>query len=377
MMRPLSIACIVGARPNFIKMAPIMAEFERRPNEFNPTLVHTGQHYDEKLSHVFFEQLRIPEPNYHLDVGAGTPAMQTAAIIERFDALCACVPFDRILVVGDVTSTLSCAVVAAKRQIPVDHVEAGLRSFDRTMPEEINRIVTDSLADLLFVTEPSGVSNLLREGHDHDQIRLVGNVMIDSLHNFLDDAVALDIPGQFGLKPGEYGVVTLHRPSNVDDPQRLNELLDMLTLTSRQLPLVFPVHPRTQARLGDLIRGGTVHFVEPLGYLEFLGLTRTSALVITDSGGIQEETTAMHVPCLTLRPNTERPITVNVGTNTLLGDHLERVPGLVAEILGGHYKQGTVPELWDGHTSQRIADELILRDNSRSCDSGTASDPTL
>lgn len=357
-MRPLSIACIVGARPNFIKIAPIMKEMKARPDAFSPTLVHTGQHYDEKLSHVFFEQMGIPEPDYHLEVGAGTPAVQTGTIIQRFDALCEQVPFDRVLVVGDVTSTLSCAVVAAKRLIPVDHVEAGLRSFDRTMPEEINRIVTDSLADLLFVTEPSGVENLRREGHGDGQIRLIGNVMIDSLHLFLDRAVALDVPAQFGLEARKYGVVTLHRPSNVDNPDRLAHLIDVLDRAAGSLPLVFPVHPRTRARLPELPTDSRIHFIEPLGYLEFLGLTHSAAVVITDSGGIQEETTAMGVPCLTLRPNTERPITIDVGTNTLLGDDVDAVPGLVGDIVAGRYKKGRVPDLWDGHTSARIADVL-------------------
>ncbi len=358
MTEPLSIACIVGARPNFIKMAPILKEFGRRPDQFTATLVHTGQHYDAKLSQIFFDQLQIPRPDYSLDVGASTPAKQTAAIIERFDELCGQHSFDRVLVVGDVTSTLSCTLVAAKRQIPVDHVEAGLRSFDRSMPEEINRIVTDSLADLLFVTEPSGVTNLLREGHRDYQIKLVGNVMIDSLHMFLDDAVGLNTPGDYGLQPKGYGVVTLHRPSNVDDPQRLAEVIAVLENTARQLPLIFPVHPRTRSRLEGLPHTERLRFVDPLGYLEFLGLTHDAALVITDSGGIQEETTALGIPCLTLRPNTERPSTVDIGTNTLLGDHIDRVPALVADILEGRYKTGTVPELWDGQTSRRIADVL-------------------
>jgi UDP-N-acetylglucosamine 2-epimerase (non-hydrolysing) len=350
----MKIACIVGARPNLIKIAPIMMELRKNPEIFHPVLVHTGQHYDRQLSDVFFEQLGIPEPDHQLNVGPGSPADQTAAIIQRFDQLCADESFDRVLVVGDVTSTMACAIVAAKRLIPVDHVEAGLRSFDRTMPEEINRIVTDSLAHLLFVTEPSGVQNLRREGHSEDNLFLVGNVMIDSLHLFLGTAVALDMPSRLDLQRRAYGIVTLHRPSNVDDPQRLCTILHALVEVSRELPLVFPIHPRTMKQLPTIPRDADIRLCEPLGYLEFLGLMEAARVVITDSGGIQEETTALGIPCLTLRSNTERPITVELGTNTLLGDSMEQVQSGIASILQGTYKSGTSPELWDGQASQRI-----------------------
>jgi UDP-N-acetylglucosamine 2-epimerase (non-hydrolysing) len=355
---PAKIACIVGARPNFIKIAPLMREFERRTDAFHPVLIHTGQHYDESLSSIFFGQLGIPEPAYNLEVGAGTPADQTSAIIQRFDALCTVESFDRVLVVGDVTSTMACAIVAAKRWIPLDHVEAGLRSFDRTMPEEINRIVTDSLATLLFVTEPSGVENLRREGHSDSDIYLVGNVMIDSLRLFLGQAQALDMPKRLHLTRGEYGVVTLHRPSNVDDPKRLHLLLHILHTVSAQLPLVFPVHPRTRGKLLQFAAEGNIEFCDALGYFEFLGLMEGAALVITDSGGMQEETTALGVPCLTLRSSTERPITVEIGTSTLLGDSLNCVLPMVTRILQGSYKTGQIPDLWDGRASPRIIDTL-------------------
>jgi UDP-N-acetylglucosamine 2-epimerase (non-hydrolysing) len=335
-----------------------MKEFEQRSDAFHPVLIHTGQHYEERLSSIFFGQLGIPEPAYNLEVGAGTPADQTGAIIQRFDSLCMVESFDRVLVVGDVTSTMACAIVAAKRWIPLDHVEAGLRSFDRTMPEEINRIVTDSLATLLFVTEPSGVENLRREAHSDGDIYLVGNVMIDSLRLFLGQAQALEMPKRFNLKRRNYGVVTLHRPSNVDDPKRLRLLIETLHAVSAELPLIFPVHPRTRRRLPQFAVEGNIEFCDPLGYFEFLGLMEGAALVITDSGGMQEETTALGIPCLTLRSNTERPITVEVGTSTLMGDSLDGVPSMVTRILEGSYKHGQIPELWDGRTSPRIIDIL-------------------
>lgn len=357
----MKLACIVGARPNFIKIAPIMKELARRGTLFRPALVHTGQHYDSKLSDVFFRDLGIPEPTHHLGVGTGTQAQQTGAIMEKFDDLCAQERFDRVLVVGDVTSTLACAITAAKRWIPVDHVEAGLRSFDRTMPEEINRVVTDSLTDTFFVTEPSGVQNLLREGHSADRIKLVGNVMIDSLRAHLPKAEALETWRAFNQNRGGYALVTLHRPSNVDDANKLNSLVAGLARIGANLPMIFPVHPRTRKNLNPAAINGSITLCEPLGYLEFMSLMSGAKAVITDSGGIQEETTALGVPCLTLRHNTERPITAEVGTNTLLGEDLVKLESHVGDILAGRYKQGRVPELWDGQAARRIVDILAAR----------------
>ena len=354
----MKIACIVGARPNFIKIAPILKELARRRDVFEPVLIHTGQHYDSKLSDVFFRDLDIPTPDHHLGVGPGTQAQQAAAIMERFDDLCARERFDRVLVVGDVTSTMACAITAAKRLIPVDHVEAGLRSFDRAMPEEINRIITDSVASLLFVSEPSGVRNLLNEGHQPGQIKLVGNVMIDSLRAHLDRATALAKWRDFGVPERGYALVTLHRPSNVDDPQKLQALVRELIVIAKQVPVIFPVHPRTRKNLSLAEQNGALKVCEPLGYLDFLSLMASARLVITDSGGIQEETTALGIPCLTLRHNTERPITVEIGTNTLVGEQIEKVVGLLSDVLEGRYKRGLVPDLWDGQASNRIVSIL-------------------
>lgn len=360
----LTLACIVGARPNFIKIAPIMKALAARPDVFQPVLVHTGQHYDSKLSDVFFRDLDIPAPDHHLGVGSGSQAQQTGAIMEKFDALCAEVKFDRVLVVGDVTSTLACSITAAKRSIPVDHVESGLRSFDRTMPEEINRIVTDSLADLFFVSESSGVQNLLREGHPAEKIKLVGNVMIDSLRSHLEKALAREKWRDYDLPRQGYALATLHRPSNVDAPQKLRTLVGGLERLAQRLPIVFPVHPRTRKNLDAMSSDGTLRLCDPLGYLEFLSLMAGARVIITDSGGIQEETTALGIPCLTLRHNTERPVTVEVGTNTLVGDSMEKTEALVSEVLAGTYKRGGIPDLWDGQTSHRIASILAASDAS-------------
>jgi UDP-N-acetylglucosamine 2-epimerase (non-hydrolysing) len=311
------------------------------------------------MSDVFFRDLDMPAPDHYLGVGAGTQARQTGAIIEKFDALCDRVKFGRVLVVGDVTSTFACAVSAAKRGIPVDHLEAGLRSFDRTMPEEINRILTDAIADLFFVTEPAGVANLLREGHDRDKVKLVGNVMIDSLLAHLDKAHELEKWHSFGLSKGGYALVTLHRPSNVDAAGRLQEIVTCLGQVSERIPVVFPVHPRTRKNLNGTVKSPSLMLCEPLGYLEFLSLMAGSRLVVTDSGGIQEETTVLGIPCLTLRHNTERPITVQEGTNTLLGQDPDKLRLAVQEICQGNYKKGTIPQLWDGMASQRIVAALL------------------
>jgi UDP-N-acetylglucosamine 2-epimerase (non-hydrolysing) len=363
----MRIACIVGARPNFIKIAPIMKQFGLRPDVFQPILIHTGQHYDGNLSDVFFEDLDIPKPDYNLGAGSGTQAHQTGVIMEGFDEICVRETFERVLVVGDVTSTMACAITAAKRGIPVVHVEAGLRSFDRTMPEEINRVLTDSVTDLFFVSEPAGVQNLLKEGHNPDHIKLVGNVMIDSLQANLDNALSREKWLSFGFAQGAYAVVTLHRPSNVDETGGLASLVSRLQKMSKQLPMIFPVHPRTAKNLAipnganrDARSGGSgkLKFCDPLGYLDFLSIICGAKAVITDSGGIQEETTALGVPCLTLRKNTERPITVELGTNTLVAHENGELESLFQKILGGRYKTGEIPQFWDGKTSDRIADEL-------------------
>ena len=350
----MKIACVVGARPNFIKLAPIIRALRSHADVFRPVLVHTGQHFDPKMSDVFFSDLEMPRPDHFLNIGSGTQAEQTAAIITRFDELCEEHKFDRVLVVGDVTSTMACAITAAKRQIPVDHVEAGLRSFDRSMPEELNRIITDSLSDLLFVTERSGVENLRREGHGDDRIHLVGNVMIDTLFTYVDAAIARKRYESFNLTRREYALVTLHRPSNVDSPERLMIIVEHLATIAKKVPIVFPVHPRTRKVFNAHTQASNVLGCEPLGYLDFVSMMEGAKFVITDSGGIQEETTALGVPCLTLRTTTERPSTLETGTNTLIGDNVADLAKPVAEILEGRYKTGAMPPLWDGHAAERI-----------------------
>jgi UDP-N-acetylglucosamine 2-epimerase (non-hydrolysing) len=354
----MKIACIVGARPNFIKIAPIMKEMARFPKQFDPVLVHTGQHYDANMSDIFFRDLDIPIPDFFLEVGNGSQAEQTAAIMERFDQLCEAHCFDRLLVVGDVTSTMACAITAAKRQIPVAHVEAGLRSFDRTMPEEINRIVTDSIADTFFVTEQSGVDNLLREGQAPEKIKLVGNVMIDSLLSHFDRAVAREAWRQFDVQRKKFALVTLHRPPNVDVKERLRLIVNQLEKIASQIAVVFPVHPRTRKTFNRIGNATRLKVSDPLGYLDFLSLMEAATVVITDSGGIQEETTVLGVACLTLRTTTERPITIEVGTNTLIGDDPADLEQPFLSILAGNYKSGSQPELWDGKASARIVAEL-------------------
>jgi len=373
-----------------MKMAPILRALEKRP-DVQTTLIHTGQHYDAKLSDVFFEELGMRRPDVSLEVGSGKQGEQTAKILARIEAVLeggakkgtgtfcrngplgalhkrSPSPFSRVLVVGDVNSTMAAALAAAKLGIPVAHAEAGLRSFDRSMPEEINRIVTDSIADLFLVSEPAGVENLLREGHREDQIHLVGNVMIDTLKRLLPTAHSRDTLERLELLPGQYGVVTLHRPANVDDRDTLQALVDALAQTASELPLVFPIHPRTQARLetfglyDHLASAVGMSVLPPQGYLDFLALTSQARFVVTDSGGLQEESTTLGIPCLTMRPNTERPITVELGTSTLIGSDVEVLGEKIQEVLSGDYKLGDCPEHWDGRAAERIAEVLLGAD---------------
>ena len=361
----MNLACVVGARPNFMKMAPLLRAL--RAYQFvRPVLVHTGQHYDAELSDVFFEELDMPRPDVSLEVGSGKHGAQTARVLERFEAVLEQGPpaggsYDRVVVVGDVNSTMAAALAAAKLGVPVAHVEAGLRSFDRSMPEEINRVVTDAVCDVLLVSEPAGVENLRREGHAEDRLYLTGNVMIDTLKRLLPKARARNTLARLGLAPGGYGVVTLHRPANVDVPDTLARLLAVLAEASRALPLVFPLHPRTRQRLerfglqGVLDGAPGMLVLPPQGYLDFLALTSQARLIVTDSGGLQEESTALGIPCLTARPNTERPITVAEGTSTLVGNDAEALRRGLRDVLDGRYKSGRCPALWDGRAAERIA----------------------
>ncbi len=358
-----------------MKAAPVMAVLRRRAG-VHQTLVHTGQHYDQNMSRVFFQELGLPNPDIDLEVGSDSHAVQTAQIMMRFEAVVLAQRPDLVLVYGDVNSTVAAALVCAKLGVPVGHVEAGLRSFDRTMPEEINRLLTDQIADLLFTPSADGDENLLREGVAAEKIHRVGNVMIDTLVRLLPKAENRPILAELGLAEDgewkgengkgiseirEYVLVTLHRPSNVDEPAMLREIMQALDKISHDIPVIFPVHPRTRQQLKNsqfTIRNSQLHLVEPLGYLDFLALQRHATLVITDSGGIQEETTYLGVPCLTVRENTERPVTVALGTNILVGQDMERLQAEVGRILAGDGKRGQRPPLWDGHAAERIANVI-------------------
>jgi UDP-N-acetylglucosamine 2-epimerase (non-hydrolysing) len=352
---------IVGARPNFMKVAPIYKAIEQR-GSLAQVLVHTGQHYDVKMSDVFFTDLGMPPPDVHLGIGSGSQAEQTAKVMIELEKVFLKEKPDLVSVVGDVNSTVAAAMVAAKMGIPVSHVEAGLRSFDRKMPEEINRVITDRISDYLLTPSSDADENLLKEGVDPKDIYLVGNVMIDSLLASKQRADALPTLQQLGLQAQGYAVCTLHRPSNVDDPKVLGGLLEAMGFVSQSLPVVFPVHPRTRKMIADkglqpvLDRFPGIRLQEPMGYLEFLALTSQARMILTDSGGLQEESTALGVPCLTLRENTERPVTVTVGTNLIVGTDPERIKAESKRVLEGGGKQGRVPDLWDGRTSQRIAE---------------------
>ena len=351
------VLCVVGARPHFMKIAPIMAAFSE--TGIAAQLLHTGQHYDEAMNDSFFLDLGIPRPDHHLEVGSASHAVQTAEVMKRFEPILEHVQPQAVLVVGDVNSTIACALVAAKRGVRVIHVEAGLRSYDRSMPEEINRVLTDQISDLLFITERSALANLQREGIDPARVQFVGNVMIDTLHRNLTRAV----PGSttLGTTLAQYAVLTLHRPSNVDDAVTLRGLLDVVSEINRSLPVVMPLHPRTRSNidkfgLNSMLDG--LHILPPVGYLEMLGLMRDAKLVLTDSGGIQEETTALGVPCLTLRENTERPITLAEGTNTLVGPDPAAIRAAFREVMENGGKTGRIPEYWDGRAAMRIAHTL-------------------
>lgn len=356
----IKVLCIAGARPNFMKIAPIMSAFHEHP-EIEPFLIHTGQHYDEKMSRLFFDELEIPKPDKNLGVHGGTPTSQTAAIMQAFEPVCKEYNPDMVLVVGDVNSTVACGLTAVHLGIPLIHVEAGLRSRDRTMPEEINRIVTDSISSLLFCSEPAGIINLGKEGRFGDNVYHVGNVMIDTLLTHLEKAKSLPTLTEMDVQPGNYGVMTLHRPSNVDDPETFARILDILDKVQSQYPVLFPIHPRTRKTaenfgLFDRMRKmPNLRLTEPLGYLEFLNLNAHAKFVMTDSGGIQEELTVLDVPCLTLRENTERPITCEQGTNVLVGSDPDRFFAAFNKIVDGTRRHAIVPPLWDGKAADRIA----------------------
>lgn len=356
----MKIISVAGARPNFIKIAPLCRAFDRKKEEFHHLVCHTGQHFDRNMSKVFFEELDMPEPDFNLGVGSGSHADQTARIMVEFEKILKQEKPDLILVPGDVNSTLACSVVASKMGISVGHVESGLRSFDREMPEEINRIVTDVLSDFLFVSEPSGLTNLKNEGISEEKVHFVGNIMIDSLVHFLPSIEGSSVLGDLGLEAGKYTLMTFHRPGNVDNMVSLSGLVSMLNRLSEKTQLVFPVHPRTRKNLEKykLVQelDPRIRILEPIGYLDFLALTRSAELLITDSGGIQEETTFLGVQCITVRDSTERPVTVSVGTNQLIGTDLAKVERAAEEVLSGSTKAGMVPELWDGNTAERIVD---------------------
>lgn len=356
------IDIIAGARPNFMKIAPIIEAIHssrQQGSSLTFRLIHTGQHYDKKMSGDFFEQLGIPEPHVNLEVGSGTQAEQTAAIMVRYEALLSTKSCDLCLVVGDVTSTMACAIVAKKAGIKVAHIEAGIRSGDWIMPEEINRIVTDAITDYFFTTTVGANQNLKHTGVSHDRIFFVGNTMIDTLTKNLDRLVKPSIWDDVGLQENKYFVITLHRPSNVDEEATLKNLIGEIVANSRSLPIIFPVHPRTAKVMEKLgIKAENFHMIEPLGYLEFIYLVSKAKAVITDSGGITEETTVLDIPCMTLRNSTERPETCELGTNQLLGTDPKAIGPAMETLFAGQWKKGAIPELWDGKTAKRIVSHL-------------------
>jgi UDP-N-acetylglucosamine 2-epimerase (non-hydrolysing) len=361
----LKVINVVGARPNFMKVAPIVEAMKRREREFTPLVVHTGQHYDSAMSDAFFRDLDLPQADVYLEVGSASHAAQTAAVMERFEPVVVKEEPDWVLVVGDVNSTLACALVCVKLGVNVAHVEAGLRSRDRTMPEEINRLLTDQISNLLFTPSEDACANLLAEGIAQDRIRFVGNIMIDSLLKYLPRATKSTVAQDLGLREDGYAVLTLHRPSNVDDGTTFSRILEALEEISKRLPIIFPVHPRTRktiAKLGFFERidkTTDLRMIEPLGYIDFLSLCSRARLILTDSGGIQEETTVLGIPCITLRETTERPVTVEIGTNNVVGTDPRRITTTAFAMLDGpKTMQHSLPPLWDGHTADRILDAL-------------------
>ena len=361
------ICNVVAARPNFIKMATVIKELKRR--KFNQILVHTGQHYDDKMSQVFFDELDLPSPDIYLEVGSDTHAIQTAKIMMGFEKFCNEKKLDMVIVPGDVNSTLAVALVCSKLQIPVAHIEAGLRSFDKNMPEEINRICTDHISELLFTTEQSANENLKKEGIPKEKIHFVGNCMVDSLYRYLSQSISKHAWTDYGVEPTEYAILTLHRPSNVDNYNAMDNLISIINEISIFLPfpIIFPVHPRTKKNieLWDIRINNNVKLCEPLSYLNFIGLMANARFVLTDSGGIQEETTALDVPCLTLRENTERPSTVVLGTNKIVGTNRDKIIASVKEILCSKFRLGTLTPLWDGYAATRVVNIIELWWNKR------------
>ncbi|HEX6986245.1 MAG TPA: UDP-N-acetylglucosamine 2-epimerase (non-hydrolyzing) [Planctomycetaceae bacterium] len=362
----LPLTLIAGARPNFMKIAPLARALSEAGAAVR--IVHTGQHYDERMSGAFFRELDIPEPDVNLGVGSGTHVAQISEVMRRLEAEFNEHTPSAVVVVGDVNSTLAAALTAVKLGLPVAHVEAGLRSGDRTMPEETNRIVTDAVSDWLFTSEPAGAENLRREGVAEEKIHFAGNVMIDTLQAHVASARALDAPASFGLEPRRYAVLTLHRPSNVDDPERLGSIMKAIRTLAGRMPVVFPVHPRTAGRIREFgFDGGDgrLMLVEPQSYLPMLGLVDSARLVLTDSGGLQEETTALRVPCLTLRENTERPVTVEVGSNRLVGWRTDAIVQAFERVLDGPERTGRLPDMWDGRAAERIAAVLAAMTKAR------------
>ncbi len=362
------IISVVGARPNFMKVAPLHRAFQKYDDKVQHVICHTGQHYDENMSKIFFDDLELPKPDFYLGVGSGSHAEQTGRIMIEFEKILLNEKPDLVIVVGDVNSTVACTLTAAKLHIKTAHVEAGLRSFDRNMPEELNRLLTDQISDFLFVTEKSGLENLKKDGIAEDKIFFVGNVMIDSLSYFLGKAESSKALEKYKLEPSNYVLVTLHRPSNVDSEEQLSKIVSMLNSVARKRKIIFPIHPRTKSNmdrysLSEKIDSNVI-LSDPIGYLDFLSLLRNSELVITDSGGIQEETTYLGVQCITVRRSTERPITVEIGTNHLVGDDFNLAEKRADDILNGSLKKGSIPNLWDGKSADRISEIIISKLNN-------------
>lgn len=356
------IISVVGARPNFIKIAPIHKAFQRYPS-IKHLICHTGQHFDEKMSKVFFDELEMPKPDFYLGISGGSHAVQVAQIMMEFEKIVLQEKPDLVIVPGDVNSTMACALVTSKLGIKIAHVESGLRSFDREMPEEINRIVTDVLADYLFVNEQSGLDHLKHEGIAKEKVFFTGNVMIDSLVHYLPKIDASSILNELGIEKQKFVLMTFHRPSNVDNEEKLKEIISFISKIAKERKVVFPVHPRTKNNIAkfnlSVLSDKNIILTEPIGYIDFLCLTKNAELIITDSGGIQEESTFLGVQCITVRDNTERPVTVTVGTNQLIGTDLQKVSCAALEVLSGKKKNGSIPELWDGHAAERITDIIV------------------